>query len=93
MAMGSHTMMQRHFPNGKYVDVPGLCKVASVEEIEAQGFSLNPGRYVGVAEREADDFEFSELLQELNETLETLNVAARELEQRIGENIASILSA
>ncbi len=37
------------FPTGDYVDVPGLCKVATLAEIEAQGWSLNPGRYVGVA--------------------------------------------
>ena len=42
--------------------------------------SLNPGRYVGVAERAADDFEFAERLEELNEELETLNSEARELE-------------
>ena len=63
------------------MDVPGLCKVATVKEIEAQGWSLNPGRYVGVAEGEADDFDFKERLQELNEELETLNVEARELEE------------
>ena len=39
---------------------PGLCKVATLTEIEAQGWSLNPGRYVGVAERAADDFEFAD---------------------------------
>ena len=35
--------------NPKYRDVPGLCKAATIKEIEAQGWSLNPGRYVGVA--------------------------------------------
>ena len=39
---------KKHFPNGKYQDVPGLYKVAIVKEIEAQGWSLNPGQYVGV---------------------------------------------
>jgi len=91
MAMGSHSMMQRHFPNGKYVDVPGLCKVATLKEIEAQGWSLNPGRYVGVAEREADDFEFSERLQQLNEELEVLNREARELEEGIAQDVARLL--
>ena len=37
-------------PDLEYVDVPGLCKVATIEEIESQGWSLNPGRYVGVAD-------------------------------------------
>jgi type I restriction enzyme M protein len=46
---------------------------------------------VGVAEGEADDFDFKERLQELNEELETLNVEARELEGRISENISQIL--
>jgi type I restriction enzyme M protein len=51
---GSQQLMKENFPKGKYADVLGLCKVA---EIEAQGWSLNPGRYVGVAERAPDDFE------------------------------------
>ena len=54
---------------------------------------LNPGRYVGVAERAADDFEFAERLEELNEALETLNAEARELEERIAENVVAILEA
>jgi type I restriction enzyme M protein len=46
---------------------------------------------VGVAEREADDFDFAEKLEELNEQLEVLNAEARELEDRIGENVAKLL--
>ena len=68
-----------------------MCKVATLADIEAQGWSLNPGRYVGVAERAADDFEFAERLEELNEELETLNAEARELEERIAENVAQML--
>ena len=75
----------------KYQDVPGLCKVATLAEIEAQGWSLNPGRYVGVAARAEDDFDFKERLEELNEALETLNGEARELEERIAENVAKLL--
>ncbi len=75
----------------KYADVPGLCKVASLAEIEAQGWSLNPGRYVGVAAREEEDFDFKERLEELNEELETLNLEARELEQKIAENVVKLL--
>jgi type I restriction enzyme M protein len=80
-----------HFPNNTYTDIPGLCKVATLAEIAQQGYSLNPGRYVGVAERQADDFDFAERLEELNEELEILNVEARELEERIAENVAMIL--
>lgn len=88
---GSAEMLEEKFTDGKYTDIPGLCRVATLSEIEAQGWSLNPGRYVGVAEREADDFDFMERLEELNEELEVLNVEARGLEGRIGENVAQLL--
>ncbi len=86
-------ILKSAFRNLNYEDVPGLCKVATLKEIEAQGWSLNPGRYVGVADRPADDFVFAERLEELNEELETLNVEARELEERIGENVAKLLES
>ena len=73
------------------MDVPGLCKVATIAEIEAQGWSLNPGRYVGVAEQRADDFDFTERFTELNEELAVLNAEAHQLEDRIAENVVKIL--
>ena len=79
------------FPKLKYADVAGLCKVATLEEIEAQGWSLNPGRYVGVADRAEDDFVFAERLEELNEELTVLNSEASELEERIANNVARLL--
>lgn len=79
------------FPDGKYVDVPGRCKVATIADIEAQGWILNPGRYVGVAEQKADDFDFAERFGELNEELAVRNAAAHQLEARIAENVAKIL--
>ena len=88
---GSVAKMQESFPDNRYRDVPGLCKVATLSDIEAQGWSLNPGRYVGVAVRAADDFVFAERLEELNEELETLNAEARQLEERISENVAKLL--
>ena len=75
----------------QYADIPGLCKVATRAEIAAQGWSLNPGRYVGVAEREDDDGDWREQLEALNEELEVLNAEARELEARIGENVVGLL--
>ena len=57
---GPDPKLKETFPKSKYVDVPGLCKVATLKEIEAQGWSLNPGRYVGVTEKGEDDFDFSE---------------------------------
>jgi type I restriction enzyme M protein len=88
---GEEPTLKATFPKLKYVDVAGLCKVATLDEIEAQGWSLNPGRYVGVADREEDDFVFAERLEELNEELEVLNSEASELEHRIANNVAKLL--
>ena len=77
-----------------YGDVAGLCKAATLQEVEAQGWSLNPGRYVGVAPGEdVSDEDFNEQLVALNEELEVLNAQARELEQTIAANVAGILEA
>ena len=88
---GEEPDLKATFPKLKYADVAGLCKVATLEEIEAQGWSLNPGRYVGVADREEDDFVFAERLEELNEELEVLNSEASELEERIANHDAKWL--
>jgi type I restriction enzyme M protein len=78
----------------KYQDIPGLCKVATIDEIEEQGWSLNPGRYVGVAKGDDEhDEDFAEKLEALQEELEVLNAEAHELEQTISENVVKILGA
>lgn len=81
------------FPDG-YQDIPGLCKVSTISEIEQQGWSLNPGRYVGVTHVEEDsDEDFAAKLTALQEELEVLNNEAHELEQTIGENVKKVLDA
>ena len=87
----SADLLAEKFSESKYEDVPGLCKVATLTEIEAQGWSLNPGRYVGVPDGEPDDFDFMERLEKLNEELEVLNAEGRELEEGIAENVAGML--
>ena len=93
LAPAQIAILQSSIENRKYADVPGLCKVATRTEIEAQSWSLNPGRYVGVSARTADGFVFGERLEELNEELELLNVEAHELEERIAENVSQLLEA
>lgn len=90
---GSATLMKEHFPKSAYADVPGLCKLATIDEIRTQGYSLNSGRYVGVAERKDDGVDFAARLEELNEELETLNARARNLEGRVSENVSKLLEA
>jgi type I restriction enzyme M protein len=93
LAPAQLTALQSLFSTLAYQDIPGLCKVATRAEIEAQGWSLNPGRYVGVTEKHMDDVDFAEQLEELNEELERLNAEARELEERIAENVEKIIGA
>jgi len=84
--------IKKHFPKNKYQDIPGLCKVATLKETEEQGWSLNPGRYVGVAAGEDEhDEDFAINLEAFQEELEVLNSEAHELEQTISENVAKIL--
>ena len=87
-------LIDKHFAEGKYQDIPGICKVALLADIEEQGWSLNPGRYVGVAVGEDEhDEDFAIKLESLQEELEVLNSEAYELEQTISENVVKILGA
>jgi type I restriction enzyme M protein len=88
----NNSLMQKYFPSNIYQNVAGLCKMATVEEIEEQGWSLSPGRYVGVVDNIDYDFDFFTQLEELGEELESLNIEARFLEEKINLNIANLLS-
>jgi type I restriction enzyme M protein len=91
--LGSKVRLEQAFPGGEYLDNPGLCKVATRKEIEAQDWSLNPGRYVGVAPGQTpDDEEFREKLEALQEELEALNAEASQLQAKIANNVAEFLS-
>ncbi|MES2304284.1 MAG: class I SAM-dependent DNA methyltransferase [Gemmatimonadota bacterium] len=89
---GSKAMVSEHFPGATYTDVAGLCKAATLNEIEANGWSLNPGRYVGIGARAADEFDFAERLQELNEELQKLDLAAIPLREAIDQGVQELLA-
>lgn len=58
------------FPQARYQDVQGLCKAATLAEIEAADWRLTPGRYVGVAAVEEDeDFDFADTIGEIRLSL------------------------
>lgn len=88
---GSERLIKERFPKSKYRDIDGLCKVTTIDQIKEHGYSLNPGRYVGVAEKEEEGVDFYERLEELNEELEQLNAEARELEDKIAENVTKLM--
>jgi type I restriction enzyme M protein len=88
---GSKEMLSASFPDGVYTDIPGLCAVATLEQIEKQGWSLNPGRYVGVAIAADENIDFRTRLEDLHEDFEKLNSEAEILRERIALNVAELL--
>jgi len=86
--LGHINWLNERFPNGVYEDVTGLCKAATLREIEEQDYSLNPGRYVGVVIEE-DGLTEEEFLAEMKQrhvALNDLNSKAKELEELINQN-------
>ncbi len=74
------------FPQALYQDVQGLCKAATLAEIEAADWSLTPGRYVGVAAVEEDeDFDFADTIGEIQAELADLNRTSALLASRIDQ--------
>lgn len=87
--------LKERFPEGKYQDVIGLCKVAKLEGEDGiidQDYSLNAGRYVGVVIEDdgmtAEEFK-AEMLS-LNSEFEKLNKEAQALEKQISENLKGL---
>ena len=82
----AHWLTER-FPDGELRDVPGLVKLVARPDIEANDWSLSPGRYVGVApEEEDEDFDFSTAMREIHAELADLNAEAAVLAETIQEN-------
>ena len=74
------------FGEGEYADIPGLCKVATLEEIEAKGYSLTPGAYVGVAPTEDDGVDFHQRMAEIHKELLSLQEESNRLMETISKN-------
>ncbi|WP_454172957.1 type I restriction-modification system subunit M [Microbacterium maritypicum] len=92
-AGGSEALLTENFPDGQYADVAGLCKVATRAEIEAQGWSLNPGRYTGSATVDEDDEDFALKLEELYEEFTRLSDEADVLRTKVDAAVRGILGA
>ena len=92
-ADGSDALLNERFPDGMYIDVPGLCKVATRADIEAQGWSLNPGRYTGTAAVDGDGEDFMEKLASLYDEFTRLSGESDELRAKVNTAVQEILSA
>ena len=86
-AHGSKELTIESFPDEMYRDAKGLCKVASLEDIETQGWSLNPGRYTGVKITDIDEDEFNQILRENIRDFTELSNQSRNLEKSILRNL------
>jgi len=75
---------------GKYKDIKGFCKAASIEELEKNNFVLTPGRYVGFEIEEEDDEAFEEKMSRLTKELSEQFAESKVLEERIKKNLAGI---
>lgn len=84
--------LQERFPDAKYEDVTGLCKLAKPEDLKEQEYSLNPGRYVGVVIEEdgKTEEEFISDILNLDNEIAKLDRAAAELQKSISANIKVI---
>lgn len=90
---GSDVLLTENFPEGAYADVSGLCKVATRAEIEARGWSLNPGRYTGTATVDDDEEDFAVRLEELFEEFTRLSDESVELRAKVDAAVQGILDA
>lgn len=86
------TWLQERFPEARYEDVTGLCKLASLDEVREQDYSQNPGRYVGVVIEEdgKTEEEFIEEMLSMNREFNDLNKEVRGLEKIINHNILEL---
>lgn len=92
---GQIDWIKERFPEGKYQDVIGLCKVARIDEedgIKDQDYSLNAGRYVGVVIEDdgMTEIEFKEVILNMNKELDILNDEAHIIEDSIAKNIKEL---
>lgn len=99
--------LEEKFPEGKYHDVIGLCKVAKIglsmakngeqlieeDGIADQDWSLNPGRYVGVVLEDdgLTQTEFNYSMNSLYKQLQVLSDKAETLENDISINLKNLL--
>lgn len=74
----------------QYEDIPGFCKVATLDDIKEQNFILTPGRYVGAAAVEDDGIPFGEKMATLTAALRKHTDHSAKLDEIIWANLEDI---
>ena len=87
LAVAKETLwLTEKFGDGVYQDIPGLCRAATLSEVEQRGFSLSPGAYVGVASVEDDRVDFHERMTQIHKELLELQAESDRLMETISKN-------
>ena len=76
--------------DGKYEDIQGFCKSATIKEVEENNYVLTPGRYVGTEDIEDDGISFEDKVAEISQTLSAQFKESIELQERIKENLKKV---
>ncbi len=75
---------------GKYEDISGFCKSASLKEVIKNNYVLTPGRYVGLADVVDDGVSFEEKMQKLSDELRGAFAKGESLEIQIEKNLKEL---
>ena len=76
---------------GEYKNIKGRCKIATLDEIRANDYSLNPGRYVEIVEKEMDSVDFDKRMNDLMAEFTSLTTDAHKLEKKIQDDWKKIV--
>ncbi len=76
--------------DGKYEDIQGFCKSATLKEVEENNYVLTPGRYVGAEDVEDDGISFEDKVAEISQNLTAHFKESIELQERIKQNLKKV---
>ena len=76
--------------DGKYEDIQGFCKTATIKEVEENNYVLTPGRYVGTEDIEDDGISFEDKVSEISQNLSAHFKESIELQERIKQNLKKV---
>jgi type I restriction enzyme M protein len=84
--------LTERFSEGKYVDIPGLCKIVKLDELKEQDYSISPVRYVGVVPRKIEDLNIvRDRLTKVHQNLSSLDKEAVDLGKQIQKGSKELL--